>query len=94
MRDRSRRRDAPDAVRPTGRWPTPAEAIAAFDQTRTDTIRTLEKETRDLRDYCAAHPGLKMLDGYQWVLFVIAHTERHREQIAEIKAEPGFPRPC
>ena len=90
MKDRTVRRLAPDMVNPTGRWPTPAEALAAFDRTRRSAIELLLKETRDLRNYCAAHPSLKTLDGYQWVLFMISHADRHREQIREIKSGPGF----
>jgi hypothetical protein len=34
----------------------------------------------------------KLLDGYQWLLLLSAHTERHTAQIAEVKAHTGFPR--
>jgi hypothetical protein len=90
MKDRSARRMAPDLVKPAGRWPTPQAAVNAFDQARTDMITLLVGETRNLRDYCAPHPSLKALDGYQWVLFVVTHTDRHREQIREIKSRQGF----
>jgi hypothetical protein len=26
-----------------------------------------------------------MIDGYQWVLFLAAHTDRHAEQVEEIR---------
>jgi hypothetical protein len=45
------------------------------------------KTTDDsLRQHAAAHPALKMLDGYQWLLLLSAHTERHTLQIEEAKA--------
>lgn len=87
MRDRITRRISPDLVKPAGRWPTPEATVQAFDQARARFISLLRQETRNLRDYCAPHPSLKALDGYQWVLFVVTHTERHREQIREIKAK-------
>ncbi|MEO8295191.1 MAG: DinB family protein [Gemmatimonadota bacterium] len=91
LRDRSRRMESPQFVKPKGRWPAPAEAIAAFEDTRDKTIETLAAFKGDLRDYAAPHPILQTLDGYQWVLFMIAHGERHHEQILEIRREPGFP---
>jgi hypothetical protein len=84
MRDRTTRRGAPDMVMPSGRWPTPEEAMSAFTKARTGIIDFLGKETRNLRDYCAPHPSLKALDGHQWVLFMVEHADRHRDQILEI----------
>jgi hypothetical protein len=34
----------------------------------------------------------KKLDGYEWVLFISAHSERHTKQIDEVKADPTFPK--
>jgi hypothetical protein len=34
----------------------------------------------------------KKLDGYEWVLFVAGHSERHTKQINEVKADPNFPK--
>lgn len=31
------------------------------------------------------------MDGYQWIVAVIAHTERHTKQILEVKGETEFP---
>ncbi len=87
MKDRVTRRVAPSFTAPKGRWASPSDALAAFDQTRSRIIQLLQQETRNLRDYCAPHPAFKTLDGYQWVLFMIVHSDRHREQIREIKAE-------
>lgn len=85
MQDRITRRIAPDLVKPAGRWPAPTAAVEAFDRARQDAISLLSTETRDLRDYCAPHPSFKALDGHQWMVFVVTHTERHREQIKEIR---------
>lgn len=85
MRDRITRRISPDLVKPAGRWPDAGAALAAFDHARRGMIDLLKKETRDLRDYCAPHPSLKALDGYQWIIFLATHTDRHRAQIREIK---------
>lgn len=89
MKDRINRRISPDLVKPAGRWPTAVAALVAFDHARKEMIELLGKETRDLRDYCAPHPSLKALDGHQWVIFLVTHTDRHREQIRDLKNSPG-----
>jgi transposase len=91
MKDRGRPMEAPEFVRPSGRWPSPAAAVAAFQESREKMIALLERLGGNLRDYCAPHPILGTLDGYQWMLFVGSHLDRHTEQIAEIKVTPGFP---
>jgi hypothetical protein len=91
LKDRTNRMDAPESVRPTGRWPTPAEAIASFEDSRNGTIQFLRQNRLNLRDYCAPHPLLQTLDGHQWMLYTIGHVDRHREQIQEIKNLPAFP---
>jgi hypothetical protein len=50
------------------------------------------QSTPDLRAHVVAHPALGPLDGYQWILTVAAHTERHTKQILEVKADTRFPR--
>jgi len=32
------------------------------------------------------------LDGYEWLLFIGAHSERHTKQMLEVKASPDFPK--
>jgi hypothetical protein len=41
----------------------------------------------------ATNGQYEMLDGFQWLLVVAAHTERHTKQILEVKADPNFPAP-
>ena len=57
------------------------------------------KSTPDLRAHSLPAMPLKMvtngaqefMDGYQWILAVTAHTERHTKQILELKGEADFP---
>jgi len=37
-------------------------------------------------------PMGKNLDGYEFILFIAGHSERHTKQIAEVKADPNFPK--
>lgn len=89
--DRTTKRQAPGPLVPTGRW-TPAETLAHFEQSRAKTIEFL-KSTPDLREHASAdNPFQQPMDAYEWMLFISAHSERHTKQIAEVKADPNFPK--
>jgi hypothetical protein len=90
--DRSSPRQAPEALRPTGRFPTMPELLAAFEASRARTLDYARNGQVDLRGHAAPHPALGVIDGYQWLLFLSAHCSRHTAQILEVKAAPGFPR--
>lgn len=88
--DRSHKAQAPGPLVPTDRW-TGAEALDHFLKSRAKTIEFLEV-TPDLRAHVADSPIGQPLDGYEWVLFISAHSERHTKQILEVKADPNFPK--
>jgi hypothetical protein len=90
--DRSNPRQAPEALRPTGRFIARADLIAAFETSRTRTLDYARNGQVDLRAHAAPHPALGVIDGYQWLLFLSAHCSRHTAQILEVKSHPGFPR--
>jgi len=89
--DRSHKAQAPEPLKPTGRW-TPAETLDHFLQSRARTIAYLQS-TPDLRAHVVNGPPLNQpLDGYDWLLFISAHSERHTKQILEVKSDPNFPK--
>jgi hypothetical protein len=88
--DRTQRAQAPEPVRPAGRWP-PREALDQFLKVRERTMEFLES-TAGLRDHVVDSPLGQPLDAYQWLLFISAHSERHTKQILEVKADPNFPK--
>jgi hypothetical protein len=88
-RDRSKRSKAPVPVSPTGRW-SRTETLERLVAARAQTTQFLSSNP-ELRRGAVKHPGLGFLDGFQWVLFLAAHTERHMRQIFEVKGEPAFP---
>jgi hypothetical protein len=90
--DRSHKAQAPEFLRPTGRWATEAELIKAFDDARAANIHYIDTTNDDLRDHFFDHPAFGTLDGYQWLLLISAHSARHTEQIEEVKADPNFPK--
>jgi hypothetical protein len=86
---RTRKVDAPASMRPEGGC-TPAESLERFLAGRARSIATAE--TADgLRDHAWDSPLGTKLDAYQWLLFNASHSERHTQQILELKAEPDFP---
>jgi uncharacterized damage-inducible protein DinB len=90
--DRTQKRQAPENLRPTNRWPSREELKKAFEENRKATMDYVKTTTDDLRDHFAAHGAPGLLDGYQWILFISAHSERHTKQIEEVKADPNFPK--
>jgi hypothetical protein len=90
--DRSRKAQAPEQLRPTGRWATRADLVKAYDDTRGQEIAYLTGTNDDLRNHFGDHPFLKTMDAYQWIIFNGAHNKRHSAQILEVKADPNFPK--
>jgi uncharacterized damage-inducible protein DinB len=89
--DRSQKRQAPEQLKPTNRFGSPAEAEKHFLESRATTEEFL-KTTPDLRGHAVDSPmGVKM-DGYEWVLLIAAHSERHTKQMLEVRADPNFPK--
>ncbi len=90
--DRSHKVQAPEFLKPTHRWASEAEVVKAFEDSRKATMDYVRTTTDDLRDHFMPHPMLGPLDGYQWILLISAHSERHTKQIEEVKADPNFPK--
>jgi hypothetical protein len=91
--DRTKKAQAPEPLQP-GKAQSlgdQAAVVAAFRERRTKTIEYASKTKDDLRARVADSP-LGPLDGYQWLLFMAAHSERHLAQLREVKADPKFPK--
>ena len=90
--DRSKKAEAPERLRPSGKWPTREALVKDFTATRDREIQLLTETKQDLRSHFEEHPFLKTLDAWQWLLFNGAHGKRHTAQILEVKADPNFPK--
>jgi len=88
--DRSHKAQAPEPLRPTNRFGSPAAAQKHFMESRAITEEYL-KNTSGLRAHLGDSP-LGKVDGYQCVLLIAAHSERHTKQMLEVKADPNFPK--
>jgi hypothetical protein len=92
VKDRSKKVQTFDQLKPeTATWKELPEALGAFKAARTDHIKYAKSTTEDLRNHIIQLPFGKV-DAYQFILFVAAHSDRHLQQINEIKAYPGFPK--
>ena len=56
------------------------------------TTEDFLKTTAGLRDHAVDSPLGMKLDGYEFMLFIAGHSERHTKQINEVKADPNFPK--
>ena len=92
MPDRSHKAQAPEILRPTGRWATEVDLVKAFNESRAANMEYIRTTKDDLRDHFFDHPVFGSLDGYQWLLLLSAHSARHTAQIEEVKADPNFPK--
>ena len=88
--DRSHKLQAPEPLKPTNRFGSPAAAQKHFVESRATTEEYL-KNTPGLRAHLGDSPMGK-LDGYEFVLLIAAHSERHTKQMLEVKADPNFPK--
>lgn len=93
IEDRTTKREAPPATAPRHRWTSPHDAVEHFRAGRDRTIGYIRTTAADLRAHSMEHPAAGLLDAYQWFLVDAAHTARHVAQIAEVKANPHYPRP-
>lgn len=90
--DRSRKAQAPEPLKPTGKFATREELVKHFQAARAKEIEFLEKTSEDLRSHIADHPALDAMDAYQWLIFNGAHSKRHTAQIEEVKTTPDYPK--
>jgi len=85
--DRSQKRTAPEPVRPSTRWASREALIDEFKKLRERTLAYVETTQDDLRGFAGEN-----FDGWQLLLLMAAHPERHTAQINEVKADPNYPK--
>src|SRR5437667_411758 len=88
--DRTHKAQAPEPLVPNNRFGSSDGSVKHFIESRSATEDFL-KSTAGLRDHVTDRP-LGKLGGYEFVLFIAAHSERHTKQINEVKADPNFPK--
>ena len=89
--DRSRKVDAPAAIKPQQQM-TRAALLGRFKDQRAKVMAYVRATDRPLKAHTAANPFFGDLNAHQWLLYIPLHHVRHNQQIAEVKASPGYPR--
>jgi len=91
VEDRTVKAQAPEPIQPKNTGFTSLEtALEDFKKNRGEHIKYLKNSTEDLRNHAIQMP-FGYIDGYQFILFMAAHSNRHTQQMNEVKADPGFP---
>ena len=90
--DRSQKRKAPANLEPAGKWATQSPAVSEFKKLRDAHIAYVNQTQDDLRAHFTENRVMGEIDGYQWMLLISAHTERHVLQIEEVKANAKYPK--
>lgn len=66
------------------------EALGKFQALRATMIEYIKTTNDDLRAHSVGD-GAEVIDCWQWMLEISTHSERHIQQIREIKNDPNFP---
>jgi hypothetical protein len=67
------------------------DALSSFYDSRKMLAEFVATTNEDLRDHVVTLP-FGSFDSYQMILFIAAHSNRHTQQIEEVKADPNFPK--
>jgi hypothetical protein len=92
MPDRIHKATAPGAIQPHAKI-SREEVIQRYKEQRARAIKFIEETQVPLKEHTVDHPFpvFGTLNAYQWLIYIPLHNMRHNQQIAEVKASPGFP---
>jgi DinB superfamily len=88
--DRSRKRAAPEFVRPTGRYASLAEAVEKFREQRGQVIEFVSNCCNDLHAVEMTHPIAGVITAQECLAILAMHPARHAAQIREIRQSLGI----
>ena len=92
VEDRSHKSKTSDALEPeSSPYKTTVEALASFKENRKKLINFVNTSKADLRNHVSVLP-MGTYDAYQLILLIAAHSNRHMQQIEEVKADANFPK--
>lgn len=92
IEDRSTKRQTSDQLKPeNSSFKSMTEALESFKNGRTKLTDYVKSTNDDLRNHVITLQ-FGLLDSYQMILFIAAHTNRHTQQLREVKADAGFPK--
>lgn len=93
MPTRQGKAQAPVEVRPEGKL-TREEILGQFDELRGRLQKLVRDTDPPLKAHTAEHfmKVFGTLSAHQWLLYIPWHTQRHLKQMAEVKADAGYPK--
>ncbi len=92
VEDRSRKAQAAEPIKPSHSTTKDiASTLQAFNADRDSLVHFVDTTSSDLRGHLA-NLGFAKVDAYQLVLLISAHTNRHTQQLNEVKGDAGFPK--
>lgn len=92
MKDRSNKVKTSESLEPQNtKYTSVEDALTQFKMQRAELIKYVKTTTEDLRNHVVEFP-FGSFDSYQLILFMAGHSNRHYQQINEVKADPNFPR--
>lgn len=92
VEDRSHKSKTFAALEPANSpYQTMAEALTSFKDNRQKLIAFIKNTSQDLRNHVSVLP-IGTFDAYQFIMLISAHSNRHTQQIEEVKADVNFPK--
>jgi uncharacterized damage-inducible protein DinB len=92
VEDRSHKSSTFAALEPANSpYKTLDEALKAFKTNRGKLIDFVKSTQDDLRNHVSVTP-IGTYDAYQFILLISAHSNRHTQQIHEVKANNAYPK--
>jgi uncharacterized damage-inducible protein DinB len=92
IQDRSAKFKAPEQIQPQNSgFANVQDALASFKATREQIIQYISTTQDDMRNHVLSFP-VGVMDAYQMVLLISAHSNRHTQQMKEVMADPNFPK--
>lgn len=92
FQDRSKKFQTSEQLQPQNiPFKTLQEALTSFKDSRGKLIQYVDDTQEDLRNHVLNMP-MGVMDAYQMILLISAHTNRHTQQIKEVMADPNFPK--
>ncbi|MFN0118934.1 MAG: DinB family protein [Blastocatellia bacterium] len=93
MAPRKGRAQAPESIVPTGKM-TKTEFLKKYEEARAGTMKFAQATDKPLKGHTAEHPFkvFNTLNAYQWLIYIPLHNQRHNKQIAEVMANPVYPK--
>ncbi|MBV8255453.1 MAG: DinB family protein [Chitinophaga sp.] len=91
VEDRSKKFKAPEQFVPKDDQ-SPQQTIQNFITKRDEVIAYVTNTNDDMRNHVTDKTPMGPIDAYQLLLLDAAHTNRHTQQIVEVKNSPNFPK--